>query len=135
MARKRNSPRAKSPPQLTVPTPFTRSLQATQSIRAQGSTRGINFLCGFRGNNLNRDQAGRRSRSSISTQQTSITIRRSISPPLIEALETRTGNRLVRSDWVKADHVEPDAEARQEIAKLPDAFTSPQEVLYIDYQL
>jgi beta-lactamase superfamily II metal-dependent hydrolase len=56
-------------------------------------------------------------------------------PPLIEALKTRTGNRLVRSDWVKADNAEPDAEARQELANLPEGFTSPQEGLYIDYTL
>ena len=54
---------------------------------------------------------------------------------LIEALETRTGNRLVRSDWVKADGTEPDEQAREELSKLPDGFTSPQEGLYIDYQL
>jgi len=54
---------------------------------------------------------------------------------LMEAAETRTGNRLVRSDWVKAGDTDPDEQAREELSKLPDGFTSPQEGLYIDYQL
>ena len=53
---------------------------------------------------------------------------------LIDALETRTGSRLVRSDWVKAAGSDPDPQARQELAKLPDGFTSPGQ-LYIDYNL
>jgi beta-lactamase superfamily II metal-dependent hydrolase len=54
---------------------------------------------------------------------------------LMEAAETRTGNRLVRSDWVKAGDTDPDEQAREELSKLPDGFTSPQEGLYIDYRL
>jgi hypothetical protein len=41
----------------------------------------------------------------------------------------------VRSDWVKAGDTDPDEQAREELSKLPDGFTSPQEGLYIDYQL
>src|SRR5580698_1692710 len=53
--------------------------RSTQSIRAQAGTREIRLLCGCRENHLNRDPVGRRSQSSITTLQTSITIRRSIS--------------------------------------------------------
>ena len=53
---------------------------------------------------------------------------------LIEALETRTGNRLVRSDWVKAGDTEPEDEARQQLSALPAGFTTPGQ-LYIDYEL
>src|SRR5262249_18034444 len=38
---------------------------------------------------------------------------------LIDALESRTGNRLVRSDWVKAADEDPDQEARKGMSKLP----------------
>ena len=54
---------------------------------------------------------------------------------LIDALEERTGKRLVRSDWVAAAGHDPDPEAREELgADLPEGFTSPGE-LYIDYTL
>ena len=53
---------------------------------------------------------------------------------LIGALETRTGNRLVRSDWVPTADTKPDKDARQEIATLPEGFSSPGQ-LYIDYEL
>jgi beta-lactamase superfamily II metal-dependent hydrolase len=53
---------------------------------------------------------------------------------LMEALETRTGNRLVRSDWVKAAGEEPDPQAKEELPKLPDGFTTPGQ-LYIDFNL
>jgi beta-lactamase superfamily II metal-dependent hydrolase len=54
---------------------------------------------------------------------------------LMEAAETRTDNRLVRSDWVKAGSAAPDEQAREELPELPQGFTSPQEGLYIDYTL
>jgi beta-lactamase superfamily II metal-dependent hydrolase len=53
---------------------------------------------------------------------------------LMDAIETKTGKRLVRSDWVAAAGAEPDPEAREELADLPDGFTTPGE-LYIDYGL
>jgi beta-lactamase superfamily II metal-dependent hydrolase len=53
---------------------------------------------------------------------------------LMEALESKTGNRLVRSDWVAAGHEKPDDEALKELPKLPSGFTTPGE-LYIDYTL
>ena len=53
---------------------------------------------------------------------------------LMEALETRTGNRLVRSDWVAAGQEAPDKEAKDELADLPAGFSTPGE-LYIDYNL
>jgi beta-lactamase superfamily II metal-dependent hydrolase len=53
---------------------------------------------------------------------------------LMDALETRTGKRLVRSDWVAAAGTEPDQEAKEELADLPDGFSTPGE-LYIDYNL
>ena len=53
---------------------------------------------------------------------------------LMEALETRTGNRMVRSDWVAAGKTKPDPEALQELAKLPSGFSTPGD-LYIDYTL
>jgi beta-lactamase superfamily II metal-dependent hydrolase len=53
---------------------------------------------------------------------------------LMEAVEKQTGNRLVRSDWVKAGKSEPDKEARKELAELPSGFTTPGE-LFIDYVL
>jgi beta-lactamase superfamily II metal-dependent hydrolase len=53
---------------------------------------------------------------------------------LMEALETQTGNRLVRSDWVAAANEAPDKEAKDELADLPAGFSTPGE-LYIDYNL
>jgi beta-lactamase superfamily II metal-dependent hydrolase len=53
---------------------------------------------------------------------------------LMDALEARTGNRLVRSDWVAAAHEGPDPEAKEELSELPDGFTTPGQ-LYIDYNL
>jgi len=53
---------------------------------------------------------------------------------LMEAVEKQTGNRLVRSDWVKAGKSEPDKEARKELTELPSGFTTPGE-RYIDYVL
>jgi hypothetical protein len=53
---------------------------------------------------------------------------------LMDALETRTGNRLVRSDWVAAAQTEPDAQAKEELAELPSGFSTPGD-LYIDYNL
>src|SRR5262245_13515951 len=53
---------------------------------------------------------------------------------LMDALEARTGNRLVRSDWIAAAHEGPDPEAKKELSELPDGFTTPGE-LYIDYNL
>jgi beta-lactamase superfamily II metal-dependent hydrolase len=54
---------------------------------------------------------------------------------LMEALEKRTGERLVRSDWVVAGKNKPDDQAREELPELPAGFTSPNEGLYIDYNL
>jgi hypothetical protein len=54
---------------------------------------------------------------------------------LMEALEKRTGERLVRSDWVSAGENKPEDQAREELAELPAGFTSPNEGLYIDYNL
>ena len=54
---------------------------------------------------------------------------------LMDALEDRTGKRLVRSDWVAAAGHDPDPQARQELGdNLPKGFTTPGE-LYIDYNL
>jgi beta-lactamase superfamily II metal-dependent hydrolase len=53
---------------------------------------------------------------------------------LLEQLEQRTGNKLVRSDWVAAGNAKPDARARKAMPKLPPGFSSPGE-LYIDYAL
>ena len=51
---------------------------------------------------------------------------------LLEELQTQTGNRLVRSDWVAAAGKPP-----AEVHKFPDdhGFTSPPDGLYIDYTL
>jgi beta-lactamase superfamily II metal-dependent hydrolase len=54
---------------------------------------------------------------------------------LMEALETRTGKQLVRSDWVSAGNAKPDEQAREELPELPKGFTSPDAGLYIDYNL
>lgn len=53
---------------------------------------------------------------------------------LMDAIEKKTGNRLVRSDWVAAGSSEPDEEAHEELPELPDGFTTPGK-LYIDYNL
>ena len=55
---------------------------------------------------------------------------------LMDALEERTGKRLVRSDWVgvAALKCEPDPQAREELEKLPAGFSTPGD-LYIDYNL
>jgi beta-lactamase superfamily II metal-dependent hydrolase len=53
---------------------------------------------------------------------------------LMDALETRTKTRMVRSDWVGAGKTKPDPQATAELAKLPDGFTTPGD-LYIDYNL
>ena len=53
---------------------------------------------------------------------------------LIDALESRTGNRLVRSDWVAAADAKPDKQAKEELSELPEGFTTPGQ-LYIDYNL
>lgn len=53
---------------------------------------------------------------------------------LMEALETKTGNRLVRSDWVAAAKQKPDKQAHEELPKLPSGFSTPGK-LYIDYKL
>ncbi len=51
---------------------------------------------------------------------------------LMDALEARCGNRLVRSDWVAAGDAPPDEQAQQELPQLPSGFSTPGE-LYIDY--
>ena len=54
---------------------------------------------------------------------------------LMDALETRSSKRLVRSDWVKANDTDPADEARKEVGEeLPAGFSSPGN-LYIDYNL
>ena len=53
---------------------------------------------------------------------------------LMAALEAKTGNQMVRSDWVKAGDTDPDPEALEELAKLPSGFSTPGD-LYIDYHL
>lgn len=52
---------------------------------------------------------------------------------LMEALESRSGNRMVRSDWIPAGNAQADPQAKEELADLPDGFsTGP---LYVDYTL
>jgi beta-lactamase superfamily II metal-dependent hydrolase len=53
---------------------------------------------------------------------------------LIDALEDRSSNRLVCSDWIPAADEKPDPETRKEMPKLPEGFSTPGE-LYIDYNL
>ena len=53
---------------------------------------------------------------------------------LIDALETRSGNRLVCSDWIPTKEEKADPDARQELPELPKGFSTPGE-LYIDYNL
>ena len=52
---------------------------------------------------------------------------------LMEALESRSGNRMVRSDWIPAGNSEADPQAKEELADLPEGFTTGP--LYIDYTL
>jgi beta-lactamase superfamily II metal-dependent hydrolase len=54
---------------------------------------------------------------------------------LMDALETRTTKRLVRSDWVAAGDKDPDPQALEELPELPDGFSTPTKKLYIDYNL
>lgn len=55
---------------------------------------------------------------------------------LMDALETRTGKRLVRSDWVAAAGKNPDPQAREELPELPAGFSTPEtNELYIDCNL
>jgi beta-lactamase superfamily II metal-dependent hydrolase len=53
---------------------------------------------------------------------------------LIDALEARSGNRLVCSDWIPAGSEKAAPEALQELPALPEVFSTPGE-LYIDYNL
>jgi beta-lactamase superfamily II metal-dependent hydrolase len=53
---------------------------------------------------------------------------------LIDALETRSGNRLVCSDWIPTKEEKADPDARKELPELPKGFSTPGE-LYIDYNL
>ncbi|MFO1162953.1 MAG: MBL fold metallo-hydrolase [Reyranellaceae bacterium] len=53
---------------------------------------------------------------------------------LMDALASKTGKRLIRSDWVQAGAEKPDPGAREDHAKLPEGFTSPGQ-LYIDFNL
>jgi len=53
---------------------------------------------------------------------------------LIKALETKSGNRLVCSDWIPAENEEAAPEAREELPELPKGFSTPGK-LYIDYKL
>ena len=53
---------------------------------------------------------------------------------LLAALEERTGNHLVRSDWVGGPGIEPDPAARADMTTLPEGFSSDDQ-LYIDYTL
>lgn len=51
--------------------------------------------------------------------------------PLMEEMEKRTHNRLVRSDWIGVLDVPPSPEAQGQLAKLPAHFA--QGDLYVDY--
>jgi beta-lactamase superfamily II metal-dependent hydrolase len=53
---------------------------------------------------------------------------------LISALEARSGNRLVCSDWIPTKEEKADPDAREELPVLPKVFSTPGE-LYIDYDL
>ena len=53
---------------------------------------------------------------------------------LISALEARSGNRLVCSDWIPTKEEKADPDAREELPVLPKVFSTPGE-LYIDYNL
>jgi len=52
---------------------------------------------------------------------------------LMEALESRGGNRMVRSDWIPAGNSKADPQAKEELADLPEGFTTGP--LYVDYTL
>jgi beta-lactamase superfamily II metal-dependent hydrolase len=52
---------------------------------------------------------------------------------LMEALESHSGNRMVRSDWIPAGNSEADPQAKEELADLPEGFTTGP--LYVDYTL
>ena len=52
---------------------------------------------------------------------------------LMDALESQTGNRMVRSDWIPAGTSESDPQAKKELPDLPEGFTTG--ALYIDYTL
>jgi beta-lactamase superfamily II metal-dependent hydrolase len=54
---------------------------------------------------------------------------------LMDALETRSSKRLVRSDWVQANDTKAEPQAREEVGEeLPAGFSTPGN-LYIDYNL
>jgi hypothetical protein len=53
---------------------------------------------------------------------------------LMDALESKTGKQLVRSDWVAAGETKPDPQAQAELTELPVGFSTPGD-LYIDYHL
>jgi beta-lactamase superfamily II metal-dependent hydrolase len=53
---------------------------------------------------------------------------------LLAALEARTGNRTVRSDWVGGPGIDPDPAARADMETLPAGFASSDQ-LFIDYTL
>jgi beta-lactamase superfamily II metal-dependent hydrolase len=54
---------------------------------------------------------------------------------LMDALETRIGKRLVRSDWVQANDAKAEPQAREEAGdELPAGFSTPGN-LYIDFNL
>jgi hypothetical protein len=50
---------------------------------------------------------------------------------LMDALEKQTKNKLVRSDWIPAGEFKASPEAKGELNRLPDNFSSGD--LYIDY--
>lgn len=52
---------------------------------------------------------------------------------LMDALESHTGNRMVRSDWIPAGTTKADPQAKDELPDLPEGFTTG--ALYIDYTL
>jgi len=52
---------------------------------------------------------------------------------LMDALESKTGERMVRSDWIPVGKTPADPQAKQELSELPTGFTSGD--LYIDYNL
>ncbi len=53
---------------------------------------------------------------------------------LMDALEKRTGDQLIRSDWVAAGQTAPDPDAKKELPTLPAEFSTPGQ-LYIDFML
>lgn len=52
---------------------------------------------------------------------------------LMEALESRSRNRMVRSDWIPAGEEPADAQAKKQLPDLPEGFTTG--ALYVDYAL